>query len=113
MLKNKNERRKFIQNEDNWKILDSYLEGLRVKEMDLDDKVVNVIEVKTYNPYLKREEWTAESMRWFNKSKGCYEWPINTNELIDYLTKHKNDEVIKDFNNDLLEDVEVEGVKYD
>jgi hypothetical protein len=56
MLKNKEERRKFIENEDNWKILDSYLEGLRVKELDLDDKAVNVIEVKTYNPYLKREE---------------------------------------------------------
>ena len=52
-------------------------------------------------------------MRWFNKSKGCYEWFINTNELIDYLTKHKNDEVIKDFNNYLLEDVEVEGINYD
>ncbi len=113
MLKNKEERRKFIQNEDNWKFLDSYLEGLRVKEMDLGDKAVNVIEVKTYNPYLKREEWTVESMRWFNKSKGCYEWFINTNELIDYLTKHKNDEVIKDFNNYLLEDVEVEGINYD
>ena len=46
MLKNKEERRKFIQNEDNWKFLDSYLEGLRVKEMDLGDKAVNVIEVK-------------------------------------------------------------------
>lgn len=74
MLKNKEERRKFIQNEDNWKFLDSYLEGLRVKEMDLGDKAVNVI---------------------------------------DYLTKHKNDEVIKDFNNYLLEDVEVEGINYD
>ena len=95
--------------------LNDFLEqqGLRVKEMDLGDKAVNVIEVKTYNPYLKREEWTVESMRWFNKSKGCYEWFINTNELIDYLTKHKNDEVIKDFNNYLLEDVEVEGINYD
>lgn len=109
MLKNRNERRKFIENEDNWKILDSYLEGLRVKELDLGDKVVNVIEVKTYVPYLKKERWVAESMRWFNKSKGCYEWPTNTNGLIDYLTEHKKDEVIKDFNNDLLEDVEVEG----
>ena len=63
MLKNKEERRKFIQNEDDWKILDSYLEGLRVKEMDLGDKAVNVIEVETYNSYLKREEWTVESMR--------------------------------------------------
>lgn len=108
MLKNRNEIRKFIGNEDNWKILDSYLEGLRVKELDLGDKVVNVIEVKTYNPYLKRDEWIAESMRWFNKSKCCYEWCINTNELIDYLTEHKKDEVIKDFNNDLLEDVEME-----
>lgn len=108
MLKNKEERRKFIENEDNWKILDSYLEGLRVKELDLGDKVINVIEVKTYTPYLKKEEWTAESMRWFNKSRGYYEYPTNTNELIDYLTKHKNDEVIKEFNNDLLEDVEME-----
>lgn len=46
MLKNRNERRKFIKNEDNWKILDSYLEGLRVKELELGDKVVDVIEVK-------------------------------------------------------------------
>lgn len=105
MLKNRNERRKFIENEDNWKILDSYLEGLRVKELDLGDKVVNVIEVKTYITYLKKEKWVAESMRWFNKSKCCYELSINTNKLIDYLTEHKKDEVIKDFNNDLLEDV--------
>lgn len=105
MLKNRNERRKFIENEDNWKILDSYLEGLRVKGMDLGDKIVSVIEVKTYVPYLKKEKWVAESMRLFNKSKGYYEWFINTNELIDYLTEHKNDEIIKDFNNDLLEDV--------
>lgn len=113
MLKNKDERRKFIENEDNWKILDSYLEGIRVKELDLGDKAINVIEVRTYTPYLEKEVWTAESMRLFNKSKGSYEWCINTNELIDYLTKHKNDDFIKDFNNDLLEDLEVEGVNYD
>ena len=108
MLKNRNERRKFIKNEDNWKILDSYLDGLRVKELDLGYRAVDVIEVKTYVPYLKKEMWLHESMRWFNKSKGCYECCINTNELIDYLTEHKNDEVIKDFNNYLLEDVEME-----
>lgn len=111
MLKNKEERRKFIENEDNWKILDSYLEDLRVKELDLGDKAINVIEVKIYNPYLKSDEWIAESMRWFNKSKGCYEWCINTNELIDYLTEHKKDEVIKDFNNDLLDDFKLKGDK--
>lgn len=108
MLKNKEERRKFIGNEDNWEILDSYLEGIRVKELDFDDKTVNVIEVKTYNPYLKKEVWVAESMRWFNKAKGCYEYLTNTNELIDYLTKHKNEGIIKEFNNDLLEDAEME-----
>lgn len=107
MLKNKDERRKFIENEDNWKILDSYIEGLRVKELYLGDKVVNIIEVKTYVPYLKKERWVAESMRWFNRLKGYYECRISTNELIDYLTEHKNDEVIKDFNNDLLEEVEM------
>lgn len=109
MLKNKNERRKFIENEDNWKILDSYLESIRVKELDLGDKVVDVIEVKIYSPYLKRKVWITESMRWFDNSKGCYDWPTNTSGLIDYLTEHKNDEVIKDFNNYLLEDLEVEG----
>ena len=40
MLKNRNERRKFIKNEDSWKILDSYIEGLRVKELDLRNGVV-------------------------------------------------------------------------
>ena len=108
MLKNRNERIKFIKNEDNWKILDSYLEGLRVKELDLEDRAVDVIEVKTYVPYLKKEMWLSESMIWFNKSKGCYENRISISELIDYLTKHKKDEVIKDFNNDLLEDTEME-----
>ena len=108
MLKNRNERRKFIKNEDNWKILDSYLEGIRVKEPDIGDRAVDVIEVKTYVPYLKKEMWLTESMNWFNKSKGCYESSINIRELIDYLTEHKNDEIIKDFNNDLLEDAEME-----
>ena len=86
MLKNRNERRKFIENEDNWKILDSYLEGLRVKELDLGDRAVDVIEVKTYVTYLKKEMWLAMSMSWFNKSKGCYESCISIRELIDYLT---------------------------
>ena len=106
MLKSRNERRKFIKNEDNWKILDSYIEGLRVKELDLGNRAVNVIEVKTYVPYLEKETWLP--MGWFNKSKGCYESCFSIIELIDYLTEHKNDEVIKDFNNDLLEDVEME-----
>ena len=108
MLKNRNERRKFIENEDNWKILDSYLEGVRVKELDLGYRAVDVIEVKAYVPYLKKEMWVSESMRWFNKQKGCYERCINISELIDYLTEHKKDEVIKDFNNYLLEDAEME-----
>ena len=49
MLKNRNERRKFIENEDNWKILDSYLEGIRVKELDLGDKIVTHLGVNRFN----------------------------------------------------------------
>lgn len=99
MLKNRKEREDFINNERNWEIIEiSTLKGTRARKLKITDDIsIIVIEVKFINEYVNAIHWCPVMMKRFHNKNNCFGYDITKKDLVDYLTSHKKDKYIKDF----------------
>ena len=109
MLKNNEERRKFLANDANWKT--EYLsDDLKVLTLKLsDDLLVKRIKMRKYDDYLKELRWFEDCTKYYYPTEGYWGWGYNATdyELEGYLREYKDDECIKDLeNSEVLEDAE-------
>ncbi len=90
MLKNRSEIMDFLNDEDNWETID-FSKDIRIKKMNLGDKSVRLVELRIY------ELWHVSSIQLFDEATETFGPEINPYELADYIERHKNDEIIRDF----------------
>ncbi len=90
MLKNRSEIMDFLNDEDNWETID-FSKDIRIKKMNLGDKSVRLVELRFY------DLWHVSSIQLFNETTKIFSPEINPYELADYIERHKNDEIIRDF----------------
>ena len=96
MLKNKQERRKFLLDKNNWKV-EQLSPTIRMLTLKLsDDKEVRRIETQhIIPPGIKH--WFDEFTKVYHTDGEYFGCDYSTNDLIQYLTHHKSDKYIKDF----------------
>ena len=99
MLKNRKEREDFIDDTRNWEMIEiPTLEGARARRLRIsDDMSIIVIEVEFVNEYVSRIHWCPVSMKRFHHENNYFGYDITKKDLVDYLTSHKKDKYIKDF----------------
>lgn len=90
MLKNRSEIVDFLNDEDNWKTI-PFSEDIRMKKMNLGDKSVRLVELRIY------DLWHVSSIQLFDEATKTFDPEISPYELADYIERHKNDEIIRDF----------------
>ena len=90
MLKNISEIVNFLNDEDNWETI-PFSEGIKKKKMNLGDKSVRLVELRIY------DLWHVSSIQLFDEATETFGPEISPYELADYIERHKNDQIIKDF----------------
>lgn len=90
MLKNRSEIVDFLNDEDNWETI-PFSEDIRIKKMNLGDKSVRLVELRIY------DLWHVSSIQLSYEATETVGSEISTYELVDYIERHKNDQIIKDF----------------
>lgn len=96
MLKSRSEIMDFLNDEDNWETI-PFSEDIRMRKLNLGDRSVRLVELKFYDPHLKINIWHVSSIQLFNETTEIFSPEINPYELADYIERHKNDEIIRDF----------------
>ena len=96
MLKNKEERRKFLLDKNNWKV-EQLSPTIRMLTLKLsDDKEVRRIETQHLIPP-SIKHWFEEFTKFYYTDGEYFGCEESINDLIQYLTYHKKDKYIKDF----------------
>lgn len=96
MLKNKEERRKFLLDKNNWKV-EQLSPTIRMLTLKLsDDKEVRRIETQHIIPPGSKH-WFEEFTKFYHTDGEYFGCDYSINDLIQYLTHHKSDKYIKDF----------------
>lgn len=90
MLKNRIEIVDFLNDEDNWETI-PFSEDIRMKKMNLGDKSVRLVELRIY------DLWHVSSIQLFDEATETFGPEISQYELVDYIERHKNDQIIKYF----------------
>lgn len=90
MLKNRSKIVYFLNDEDNWETI-PFSEDIRMKKMNLGDKSVRLVELRIY------DLWHVSSIQLFDEATETFDQEISPYELADYIERHKNDEIIRDF----------------
>lgn len=96
MLKNKSEIMDFLNDEDNWETI-PFSEDIRMRKLNLGDRSVRLVELGFYDPHFKVNMWHVSSIQLFDEATGIFNPEINLYELADYIERHKDDEIIRDF----------------
>ena len=96
MLKSRSEIMDFLNDEDNWETI-PFSEDIRMKKKNLGDRSVRLVELRSYDPHFKINMWHVSSIQLFDEATETFSPEINPWELADYIERHKDDEIIRDF----------------
>lgn len=104
MLKNKEERRCFLEKNNNWKLVYQLKDlGLRYYKMDFSDDTSLIRIDRLSKDYVtKKDEWSVENYRKLENGKVDYNF-YSINYCVDYIMKRELKEPEKEQKNDEYE----------